>query len=394
MTTLFKKGIVWLSLERDILVMIVAILILTMGNQLWSRFVPVYLEYLGASALVIGAYGSLKSVLNSIYQYPGGVISDKLGSKRALMLFTFLSILGYLVYLASNDWMTFLFGTLFVLIWDNMSQPAVFSLIGEELKKSKRIMGFSAQSALKRIPIVIAPPLGGYLIEKFGLKDGMKLGFLISILLALSAIYFQRRFYEKSKIFNKRLSEGLLGVWRDMASPLKRLLLSDIMARLASNMIKTYIVLYVINVLGASPVEYGLLISVQMTTSIISYFPAIKLSDVYGRKPLITATFTFFSLFPFMMSIITDKSLLFLSFIIAGLREIGEPARKSLIVDLSERSHKGRAIGLYYLIREAVMIPAPLIGGIVWMTSPRLLFTIASIVGMFGIVIFLLSKSE
>ncbi|MHA1859589.1 MAG: MFS transporter [Candidatus Asgardarchaeia archaeon] len=394
MATLLKRGVAWLSLERDFFVMIFTILILTMGNQLWSRFVPVYLEYLGASTIIIGAYGSLKSVLNSIYQYPGGVISDKLGSKRALVLFTFLSIMGYLIYLASNDWMTFFFGTFFVLIWDNMSQPAVFSLIGEELRKSRRVMGFSIQSILKRIPIVIAPPLGGYLIEKFGLKDGMKIGFLISILLAFSAIYFQRRFYEKSRIFNKRLSDGLLEVWQGMASSLKRLLLSDIMARLASNMIKTYIVLYVINVLGASPLEYGLFISIQMTTSILSYLPAIKLSNIYGRKPLVAATFTFFSLFPFMMSIVTDKSLLFLSFMIAGLREIGEPARKSMIVDLSERSHKGRTIGLYYLIREAVMIPAPLVGGIVWMSSPRLLFITASVIGIFGILILLLSKFE
>ena len=78
----------------------------------------------------------------------------------------------------------------------------------------------------------------------------MKVGLLISILLAFSAIYFQRKFYEKSRIFNKRFSDGLLEVWQGMASSLKRLLLSDIMARLASNMIKTYIVLYVINVLG------------------------------------------------------------------------------------------------------------------------------------------------
>ena len=89
MTTLLRREIAWLSLERDFFVMIFTILLLTMGNQLWSRFIPVYLEYLGASALIIGAYGSLKSVLNSVYQYPGGAISDKLGSKRALVLFVY-----------------------------------------------------------------------------------------------------------------------------------------------------------------------------------------------------------------------------------------------------------------------------------------------------------------
>jgi len=65
-----------------------------------------------------------------------------------------------------------------------------------------------------------------------------------------------------------------------------------------------------------------------------------------------------------------------------------------MIVDLSEKSHKGRTIGLYYLIREGVMIPAPLVGAIIWMSSPRLLFPTAPIVGMFSILILLLSKFE
>jgi len=33
-------------------------------------------------------------------------------------------------------------------------------------------------------------------------------------------------------------------------------------------------VLYVLNVIGASPVYYGLMISIQMITSILSYLPA------------------------------------------------------------------------------------------------------------------------
>ena len=77
-----------------------------------------------------------------------------------------------------------------------------------------------------------------------------------------------------------------------------------------------------------------------------------------------------------------------LAFIIAGLREIGEPARKALIVDLAEKSHKGRSIGLYYLIRETIMIPASLLGGLLWDISPQTMFLAAFVVGTLGVVIF------
>ena len=39
----------WLGLERNILVMLTTVLLLGMGEELWVRFVPKYLELLGAS---------------------------------------------------------------------------------------------------------------------------------------------------------------------------------------------------------------------------------------------------------------------------------------------------------------------------------------------------------
>ena len=185
----------WLGLERDVMVMILTVLVITLSKQLWTRYVPKYLEYLGASIWVIGLYGSMKRVVRALYQYPGGWASDKLGPKRALIIFTSIAIIGYLIHLFTSNWVLFLIGTLFVLVWDSMSQLAIFSLIGETLKSSRRAIGFSIQSILKRLPIIIAPPLGGYLIEFYGLENGMKIGFLASTVLALFALAFQEKFY-------------------------------------------------------------------------------------------------------------------------------------------------------------------------------------------------------
>src|SRR3972149_903526 len=69
----------WLGLEPNILVLLGTILILGMGEELWIRFVPKYLELLGAGAWGIAAYGTLKDLLDAVYQYPGGWIADRLG---------------------------------------------------------------------------------------------------------------------------------------------------------------------------------------------------------------------------------------------------------------------------------------------------------------------------
>jgi len=38
----------WLGLERDVMVMILTVLVITLSKQLWTRYVPKYLEYPGA----------------------------------------------------------------------------------------------------------------------------------------------------------------------------------------------------------------------------------------------------------------------------------------------------------------------------------------------------------
>lgn len=377
----------WLGLERDVLVMIMAVLIITMGNQLWIKYLPKYLEHLGAGVLIIGLYGFIEQFVGAVYQYPGGALVDRIGSKNALIIFTVISIVGYIIYLISPSWEYVLLGTFFVLVWESMSQPAIFSLIGDALSRSKRAIGFSVQSILKRIPIVLAPPIGGYLLQLYGFEWGMKIGFSVSIIAALLAILVQNRFYtEKKRIAKEDIV--LIGLWKVMDSRLKRLLVSDILARTASYMVKVYIVLYVMNIIGAPSIVYGLMISVQMTTSILSYLPAAKLADIYGRKPFVTLTFSFFSLFPLALVLVKDQSFLPLAFIVAGLREIGEPARKALIVDLAGEEHRGKVIGLYYLIRESTTMPAPLIGGFLWLISPKLPFYTAFLIGLIGVLLF------
>ena len=57
-------------------------------------------------------------------------------------------------------------------------------------------------------------------------------------------------------------------------------------------------ILYVTNVLGVGVARYGLLVAVQVTTSILVYVPAGKIADRVGRKPFVIATFVCFALFP------------------------------------------------------------------------------------------------
>ena len=91
---------------------------------------PRYLEVLGAGTLVIGLYDGLKTLLGAVYAYPGGILTDRWGHRRALSFFTALSIAGYLIVLRMPHWAAVLGATFLFLAWTSFSLPATFSLVG------------------------------------------------------------------------------------------------------------------------------------------------------------------------------------------------------------------------------------------------------------------------
>jgi MFS family permease len=369
-----------------------AMFLLALGEQLWRRFLPKYLEVLGAPVLAIGAYGSTEDFLDAIYQYPGGWVGDRYGRRRALLLFISLAAMGYAIVALSPAWPVVLGGMVLVMAWSSMASPTLFAIVGDALPSHRRALGFSVQSILRRVPIAVAPTIGGVLIARHGVRDGVRMGLLIAILLACVALIVVRQV--RIAIPGDHVSLRLRHVWRSLPAPLRRLLLSDIFIRTCEGMVDVFLVLYALNVVGISAPQFGLLIAVQMATSIVCYLPVARLADRFGRKPFVIATFVAFSLFP--LAVVTAHSFrgLILAFVIGGLREMGEPARKALIVDLVRPEVRARGIGLYYLLRSLSITPAAMAGGVLWKITPALPFMVAGAVGLVGTALFALMVEE
>lgn len=377
-----------LGLQRNVSVMLIALVILGLGEEIWMRFMPKYLEALGASALVIGAFGTLKDLLDALYPYPGGWMTDRLGRKIALIVFAFIALLGYLVYWWAPSWEWIMVGTILVAAWSSFTVPTIFAIIGDNLPASARSMGFGVQSILKRVPIVLAPLFGGYLIAAYGIVDGVHWGLAITVALTLATMAFIYRSYREPPRPRTVDPHSFRSVWRVLDPQLKRLLLADGFVRWAEDMPRVFIILYVINVLHFSAWDFGVLTALQMMVSIAVYIPVARLSDRMNRKPFVLLTFVFFALFPLILVQVNSFAGLLLAFAVAGLREIGEPARKALIVDLADRATIGRAVGMYYLIRGFAVFPAALLGGWLWTIDPRLVFYAAFVMGVCGCVVY------
>lgn len=381
----------FLSLERNVSIASAAVFLLGLGEELWKKFLPKYLEALGASTTIIGFFGTTETFLDAIYQYPGGWVADSVGRRRAFLIFITLAAVGYVVYLISPTWPYVFVGLGFSMAWQSMASPAIFATIADALPPSRRAMGFTIQSILKRVPIIVAPMIGGAFIARYGIVGGIHTGLILTLMLAAIAMILVHRI--NIRIESAR-AHNVLDVWRSFHLALKRLLISDVIIRMCEGMTGVLTILYVTNVHGLSVARYGTLIAIQMITSILVYVPAGKIADRLGRKPFVVLTFVSFALFPVAVILARSFWLLVVAFIIGGLREIGEPARKAMIVDFAREGMRARSVGLYYLIRSLSITPAAAIGGLLWNYSPDVPFVTAGVIGLLGTIVFVATVEE
>ena len=382
----------FLGLEPNILAVSAAMFLMGLGEELWKRFIPKYMEALGAPVLAIGLYGTTSDFLDGVYQYPGGWVADHLGRRAALRIFVATAMAGYAVYIVAPSWPWVFAGLLLMMGWTAMASPTLFAVVGDSLPVGRRAMGFTVQSILRRIPIVIAPTIGGFAIAAYGIRNGVRAGLLVSLILAVTTLIVVSRV--RITLPQQLEPTNIFGVWRALPPILRKLLASDVFIRTGDGMVDVFLVLYATNIIGISAAQFGILIAVQMATAIIVYIPAARIADRIGRKPFVVATFAAFSLFPIAVVLSTGFATLILAFIVGGLREIGEPSRKALIIDVAVPHLRARSVGIYYLLRSLAITPAAFIGGLLWKITPALPFFVAGGIGMIGTILFVATVSE
>lgn len=388
----------FLGLRRSTVGMLCMVILVGMGEKMAERFLPIYLMALGGGALSIGLLNGLDNLLSALYSFPGGYLSDRLGTKRALLVFNIVAMCGFLVVILIPAWQAVLVGAVFFLSWTAISLPATMSLVAKVLPMNKRTMGVSMHSLVRRIPMALGPILGGLCIGFWGERDGVRMAFVAALLLSILGAVLQQKLIEDDtpEKMGDRLSnkpeKNPLRLFHKMSPSLKRLLVSDILVRFCEQIPYAFVVVWCMKTISApvTAFQFGILTSIEMVTALLIYIPVAYLADRGTKKPFIVTTFIFFTLFPLVLLLCKSFMWLSLAFILRGLKEFGEPTRKALIMDLAPEDRKAAMFGLYYLLRDVIVSVAAFGGAFLWMIGPTTNFLVAFLCGLLGTIGFAL----
>jgi len=380
------------GLRRNLVILLIAIFAIGAGEELWMRFIPKYLQALGATVFVIGTFDALRTLLGAIYAYPGGIVVDRWGFRSAFLAFNLLSIIGYVIVLLVPHWGAVICATFLFLSWTCFSLPASFSLIAETLEANRHSMGIGMQSVIKRLPIMIAPFLGGVLIDRFGMIAGVRIGLAVSIVISTATIGVQWQLPAAAPDIVAPPESWTF--WRSLTNfraPLRRLLLSDILIRFCERIPFAWVVIYAMDYVGIDAKQVGILTTIEMLTATLCIIPASHFADKYGREPFVFVTFIMFTLFPVALWVSSSFALLMLAFAIRGLKEFGDTSRKALIINYCDPQRRGQMIGAYYLVRDVLVTIGAFLGALLWRFGPAANFVTASALGALGTIYYFIT---
>jgi len=419
------------ALERDVLVLSLSMFAFSLGFQMTGRYLPRYMSLLGAGGVAIGLYGSVGNLVSAVYPYPGGALSDRIGSRIALTAFGLASTVGFLVWLFAPvfgvvtlpgftvgpvdvDGVVLPIGVFLGLFlaqaWKSFGLGATFAIVKQSVAPSRLATGFASTETVRRLAFLVGPLLAAALIAAFGFAQGFEYVLAVAAVFGLVATVAQHLLYDASDDTVGDSFEGVGQVVADlraMPDELPPLLVGDTLVRFANGMVYVFFVIVVTEFLAVGvtlPVVgrlspdafFGVLLGVEMVIALASMVPVAKLAERVGLKPVVAIGFAVYAVFPVLLiNAPADPLVVAVLFAFSGLRFAGLPAHKALIVGPAERDAGGRVTGAYYLLRNTVTIPSALLGG--WLYdaySPELAFGLATAVGVVGVVVFLAFGEE
>jgi MFS family permease len=266
--------------------------------------------------------------------------------------------------------------------------PATLSVIATSLKSNRHTMGVGVQSMIRRVPMMLGPLIGGWLLTRFGWTDGVRYALALCIAMSLLTLAFQWFMLDPdgkdSRTRTSTTTMSFVQVVKSFTPGLKELLVSDILIRFCERIPYAFIILWAMDFGGLTAQQFSYLVTFEMVTAMLCYIPVAHLADKYGRRPFVLITFVFFMLFPLTLLWAHDFKWLALAFVLRGLKEFGEPARKALIIGEAAPELRARTYGAYYLIRDCTVTSGSFLGAWLWHVSPQANFLGAAICGALG----------
>ncbi|MGQ4913725.1 MAG: MFS transporter [Candidatus Asgardarchaeia archaeon] len=390
------------------LVITVSWIFIVFSNRITAIYFSEYLQVLGATPFIIGIMYTVYLYLVSISRVIGGYISDKWGRRKIICMMTYVLAFVQLIYAFAPSW-EWIFAAFIITAFTLVYQTALDAMIADSLPAENRGFGFSVVYFFSYLPSIAAPFLAIYLIVFLNnFEKGVRLAFVLSFFLTLTAAIIRTKFLTETleNIENdnfksaKELFKDFIAKFYDALKKIDRPLAMLIIAYgayfFASNITSYFWILYALDVIGLSIVEWGYVSWAGVAIGIILMMPIGIIVEKIGRlRSFIIGAFGS-ALFGYFYLIAKDFQSALISYTMISLSMLLLiNAFVALRADMMPREYRGRMMAAATIALSIVNAPSGIIGGYLYeYISPELPFLIFIGLSLFTAVFALLTVRE
>lgn len=329
---------------------------------------PLFIRSMGVPVSTLGFIAAASTVVGIVVSLPAGILSDLIGRRRVILMAAIVFATAPFLYLLIDaPWQLVL-----VRIYHGLATailgPVAMAAVADtyEQKRGERMAWYSSATMIGRF---IAPFVGGILI--FGndfrwvyLADGLAgvLALLAAIRLPLATntsgtawqTFKQKQGNYKQEIAFVFRHPGILATSGIEAAQY-----------FAFGCVETFLPVYLNEKLGYSAWQIGLLFTVQILTATFTKPIMGRLSDKYGRVPLIAAGLALGGIATATLILSSNYILTAVLIAVFGLGLATVTASTScLVADLSRTGGRGSALGILSSIMDIGHSSGPMAAGV------------------------------
>lgn len=378
---------------------------------LWRPFWGLYILELGGSKGVIGVLSTLQAFSRLLLQLPGGMLADRYGRRRIILIGSLFGFLPPLLYRLSTHW-TMLIPGIIASSMTALSMPALNALIAESLPPENRGTGFGTYTMFIYLSIVVAYPFGGFLMDLMGILQGVHLGLIFTFLTMLPIVLIQWRFISETLKPHEKTGEKddrprrrtSLHQLSRIPKQVWTLIVVAVLSGFAFQVFWSFVVVYCVEVIGLTNMQWSIASIMGNLIAAAFMIPSGFFTDRFERKRCIILSQILLPVSSLGYISSTGFQGVVLTRMVGGVGEglggnilgpMGGPIWQALVTDVAPAELRGSILGLMGTFTGFLTAPAPWVGGILYESvSPQSPFFASFALGMAGCCIFALFVRE
>lgn len=365
-------------------------------------FATLYMYHQRISDVQIGLILSIAMLMQVLFSFLGGIITDKLGRKTANLLGDFVGwIIPCLIWAVSHNFWLFLIAALFN-SFEQINQTAWFCLLVEDAEE-KDLLGIYTWISIGGLIAVFFAPISGILIHNFTLVPILRTLYVIFAITMFIKALITYRYCRETQVGQRRKKEVKSMTFKQMFAEYKILIPNLIQNKELMKVVAIGIILHIANLISLNFFGLYLTQRLNLADRYLAFFPILngmvmlifmiviqhRLEALKFKLPIGggLALFAFCHLFLILMPIRNVPLVLVYVFLLAIANALVIPRRDALLQLVIDKKERARMMSLVVSSTIAFASPFGYLAGLLSSIDRRLPFVLTLCLFMVAILI-------